>query len=92
MSTISALKKSEEIFNTVGRLLLREIGSISAPQRDMLEQLFAKDEYPTKAKIHEIAEKLGLGGETVNNWFRRKRAKARIGMSKKNNPLVSLLI
>ena len=87
MNTISALKKSKQIFNTVGRLLLQEIGIISAPQRDTLEELFAKDEYPTKSKIHEIAEKLGLGGETVNNWFRRKRAKARSGMSKKKQSI-----
>ena len=70
---------SMQIFNTVGRLLLEKIDTISASQRYVLEQMFAKEPYPTKSTKHEIAEELGIGGVKVYNWYRSERAKARLG-------------
>ena len=72
-------KKNQWIFNTVGRALLQTFNAVSVSQRDHLEQLFAKDQYPTKSTIHEIAEELGMDERKVYNWFHWQRAKARSG-------------
>ena len=70
---------SVHVFNTVGRLLSEKYFPISASQKYVLEQFFAKNEYPSRSSLQNIAEKLGLGEKTVYNWFRCTRLRVRIG-------------
>lgn len=52
---------------------------ISASQRDVLEQIFAKTAYPKRSTIQKLAEKLELGKGGVYNWFTRERFRVRQG-------------
>ena len=76
-------EESEQVFNTVGRHLLENLATISASQRDVLEQQFAKDPYPKKSTVYKISEQLGLAGVKMYDWFRWERYKKSLGKSQK---------
>ena len=65
---------------------------VSVSQRDVLEQMFTKNAYPTRSTVSKVAEKLGLSEMKVYNWFRWKRYLARSGKYQETQSIGELLL
>ena len=52
-----------------------------------MEKIFAKNAYPEKFMIKEIAEKIGVTERKVYNWFRRERMSVRRGKCQKTKSI-----
>ena len=72
-------QKNEQISYTLGRPLLEKYQTPSAAQRDVLEQVFARNPYPTRSTRQNVAEELGMGETKVYNWFAQGRKKMKAG-------------
>ena len=48
---------------------------MSASQKSMLQTNFAKNPYPSKATLCQLATQLGLTEFNVHSWFQRQRQK-----------------
>ena len=47
---------------------------LTEKQKEVLERIYASNQYPNSSIIRKLCEELNLEWDTVNWWFRSKRA------------------
>ena len=74
------LTASSELCPQVGALKTRL--RLTEKQLEVLENIYASNQYPNSSLIKELCKELNLEWDTVNMWFRNSRVRSKIFCSK----------